>query len=86
MPAGLSLDPPPVAPISPGHREVGWPPMTDDVYGFNRACLYQSIPDPISSYIMGPCTCTETMALNGYINICIIWQEFSNWSPIYSLG
>ena len=40
----------------------------------------------ISSYIVGPCTCTETMALNGYINICILWQEFSNWPPIYSLG
>ena len=26
-------------------------------------------PDPITSYIVGPCTCTETMALNGYINI-----------------
>ena len=23
-----------------------------------------SVPDPISSYIVGPCTCTETMALN----------------------
>ena len=20
------------------------------------------------------------MALNGYINICMLWQEFSNWS------
>ena len=36
----------------------------------------QSVPDPISSYIVGPFTCTETMALNGYINICILWQEF----------
>ena len=44
------------------------------------------IPDPISSCMVGPCTCTETMALNGYINICILWQEFSNWSPIYGLG
>ena len=34
---------------------------------------------------MGPCTCTETMALNGYINICILWQEFSNCHPIYSI-
>ena len=41
---------------------------------------------PISSYIVGPCTSTEIMALNGYINICILWQDFSNWSPIYSLG
>ena len=36
--------------------------------------------------IMGPFTCTETMALNRYINICILWPEFSNWPPIYSLG
>ena len=43
-------------------------------------------PDPNSSYIVGPCTCTETMALNGYINICILGQEFSNWSLTYSLG
>ena len=37
-------------------------------------------------YIVGPYTCTETTALNGYINICILWLEFSNWSPMYSLG
>ena len=46
----------------------------------------KSVPDPISRYIVGPRTCTETMALNGYINICILWQEFSYWPPIYSLG
>ena len=44
------------------------------------------VSDPISSYIVGPCTCTETMALNGYINICILWQEFSNWFAIYIPG
>ena len=49
-----------------------------------RVGSVKSVPDPFSSYIVGPCT--ETMALNGYINICILWQEFSNWSPIYSLG
>ena len=49
------------------------------------APLY-SVPDPFRSYIVGPRTCTETMALNGHINVCIIWQEFSNWTPIYSLG
>ena len=26
------------------------------------------------------------IALNGYTNSCIIWQEFSNWSPMYRLG
>ena len=45
-----------------------------------------SVPDPISSYMVDPCSCTETMALNGYINICILWLEFSYWSPMYSLG
>ena len=25
------------------------------------------------------------MVLNGYINNCILWQEFSNWSPIFLL-
>ena len=45
----------------------------------------QSVADPIISYIVGPCTCAETMALNGYINIFRLWQECSNWSPIYSL-
>ena len=44
------------------------------------------VPDPIRSSIVGPCTCTETMALNGYINICILCLDFSNWFPIYSLG
>ena len=33
---------------------------------------HKSVPDPISSNIVCPCTCTETMALNGYINICIL--------------
>ena len=51
-----------------------------------RGPLEQSVLDPMSSYIVGLCICTETMALNGYIDICILWQELSNWSPIYSLG
>ena len=34
--------------------------------------LAESVSDPISSYIVGACTCAETMALNGYINICIL--------------
>ena len=46
----------------------------------------ESVPDPISSYIVSTYTSTETMAVNGYINICILWQEFSNWPPNYSLG
>ena len=68
--------------------------MGEGVGGWGRgggiSCWVQvmslSVPDPISSYIVGPYTCTETMVLNGYINICILWLEFSNWSPIYSLG
>ena len=58
-------------------------------YIYLRSCgdaLNYSVPDPISCCIVGPCTCTETMGLNGYINICIRWQEFSNWFPIYSQG
>ena len=35
-----------------------------------------SVSDPISCYIVGPYTCTESMALNGCINICMIWQNF----------
>ena len=45
----------------------------------------ESVPGPMSSYIVGPCTYTETMALNGYMNMCILWPKLSNWSPIYSL-
>ena len=55
----------------------------------SRSCgcrLEKRGPDSISSHIVCSCTCTETMALNGYINICILWLEFSNWSPIYILG
>ena len=52
----------------------------------NMAASCSQFLTPFSSYIVGPCTCTETMALNGYINICILWQEFSNRSPVYSLG
>ena len=37
---------------------------------------------------MGPCTSTiyKIMTVTGYISICKFWQEFSNWSTIYSLG
>ena len=55
-------------------------------YSLPEISFVTTSPDPIISYIVGPCTCTETMALNGYINICILWLEFSNWSPLYSLG
>ena len=35
-----------------------------------------SVPDPNSSYIVGPCTCTESMALNGYIKIACFGRNF----------
>ena len=59
-----------------------------DLYTNSGICtpVSTSVPDPTSSYIVGLYTCTETMALNGYIHICIIWQESSNWSSNYCLG
>ena len=78
-----------IAPIWP--NELPLDPHRDCSIGPSSACWRRrvetlSVSYPISSYIVGLCTCTVTISLNGYINICILWQEFSNWSPIYSLG
>ena len=58
----------------------------DGDVGFTVQCESSSVPDPISSYIVGPYICTETMVLNGYINILHTLAKIVLLVPICSLG
>ena len=61
--------------------------------GYQRKCsgrheddqeLFSGRPQPLSGR-RGHLD-TQVFLACGYINMCILWQEFSNLSPIYSLG